>query len=60
MTREEYKSFKEELAALDMVRKYLKMFDEFLFEYSAFKDMTAKERAERETYERLKAKYEND
>jgi len=43
MTKEEYKSFREELAALYLVRKYLRMFDEFLFEYPAFKDMTAKE-----------------
>lgn len=43
MTRQEYKSFREEQAALDLVRKYIGMFDEFLFEYPAFKDMTAKE-----------------
>ena len=43
MTRQEYKSFIEEQAALDLVRKYLGMFDEFLFKYPAFKDMTAKE-----------------
>lgn len=43
MTNEEYKSFREELAALDLVRKYLGMFDEFLFEYPAFKNMTVKE-----------------
>ena len=43
MTREEYKEFKEEQVALDLVRKYLRMFDEFLFEYPAFKDMTVKE-----------------
>lgn len=43
MTRQEYKFLKEEQAALDLVRKYLRMFDEFLFEYPAFKDMTVKE-----------------
>lgn len=43
MTRQEYKAFREEQAALDLTRKYLRMFDEFLFEYPAFKDMTAKE-----------------
>lgn len=43
MTRQEYKAFKEEQAALVLVRKYLEMFDEFLFEYPAFSDMTVKE-----------------
>ena len=43
MTRQEYYKFREEQAHLDLVRKYLGMFDEFLFEYPAFKDMTAKE-----------------
>ena len=43
MTREEYKSLREEQAALDLARKYLGMLDEFLFEYPAFKDMTVKE-----------------
>lgn len=43
MTRQEYKAFKEEQAALNLTRKYLGMLDEFLFEYPDFKDMTVKE-----------------
>lgn len=43
MTREEYKEFKEEQAALDLARKYLETFAVFRYEYPSFDNMTVKE-----------------